>query len=69
MVAPLPVPRKSTEEGLEQEFAVLLELVKMAVGPAHCDLDSAVEATQLDGIGHLNAPPDRRGDAGECDLQ
>src|SRR6266852_4392362 len=50
-------------------LAVLLELMKMAVGPAHDDLEGAVEAAQFDGTGNLDAPPDGRVNIDQRDLE
>src|ERR1035437_8117896 len=48
---------------------VLLELVKVAVRPAHNHLECAVKAAQLEGTGYLDHTPDRWVDSKERDLQ
>ena len=50
-------------------LAVLLELVEMAVGPAHDRLDRTVETAQSEGTQGLNTPPYWRIDVLEGDLQ
>ena len=50
-------------------FTVPLELVKVAVRPAHYHLECAVKAAQLEGTGHLDHTPDRWLNADERDLQ
>jgi hypothetical protein len=50
-------------------FTVLLELVKVAVRPAHYHLKGAVKAAQLEGTGHLDHTPDRWLNADERDFQ
>src|ERR1700722_1752240 len=50
-------------------LAVLLELVKVAVRPAHHGLQGVIQATKQYSARHLNAPPDRWSDVDEGDLQ
>src|ERR1039457_673329 len=48
---------------------ILLELVKVAVGPTHDDLEYVVQAAQRDRTRNLNSSPDWWFDVHERDLQ
>src|ERR1035437_487720 len=60
---------KSIIIGYSPILAVLLKLVKVAVGPVHDDLNCVVEAAKEERARHLDSPPDGRFDFEQGNLQ